>query len=140
MIFNFMVVGITAVGIDSLGYRFVSRQPNCSGRFLGLYYTAWTVLNALIVSNCAKEKESTLMSLQVPIVYFLYTKTAGGSLKIVERFFEENQNILIFTTDPAAKTNKRPASNEQNEQEEIKRDSAWRNGMEARGQTNRRLL
>ena len=57
------------------------------------------------------------------MVYLFYPETAGRSLEDVDRFFDENKNIFVFT-DPNAKSNKRPAKYEENEQEEMRRNSS----------------
>lgn len=56
-------------------------------------------------------------------MYLFYPETAGRSLEDVDRFFDENKNIFIFT-DPAAKSNKRPEKYAQNEEEEMRRNSS----------------
>lgn len=56
-------------------------------------------------------------------MYFFYPETAGRTLEDVDRFFDTNKNILIFT-DKDAKSNKRPAAYEENEQEEMRRNSS----------------
>jgi hypothetical protein len=56
-------------------------------------------------------------------VYLFYPETAGRTLEDVDRFFDQNKNILVFT-DPAAKSNKRPTEYDDNEREEMHRNSS----------------
>ncbi|KIW03943.1 uncharacterized protein PV09_04781 [Verruconis gallopava] len=94
------------------------------------FYIVWTILNASFV----------------PIVYFFYPETADRSLEDVDRFFNDNRNILVFT-DPDAKSSKRPAKYLEKEQEEMRRNSSvspqiarrqhsiWRDSLLARVET-----
>ncbi|KAI5921327.1 general substrate transporter [Camillea tinctor] len=91
-IVNFLVVEITPVGIESIGWRF---------------YIIWTVFNFSFV----------------PIVYFLYPETAGRTLEDIDRFFQENQNILIFR-DRDAKSSERPQRYIEDEQDLVRRNSS----------------
>ncbi|KAE9976735.1 hypothetical protein EG328_002450 [Venturia inaequalis] len=91
-IFNFMVVEITPIGIDTLHWKF---------------YIIWTVFNASFI----------------PIVYFLYPETADRTLEDLDRYFTENQNILVFR-DKDAISSKRPARYAETEEEEVRRNSS----------------
>ncbi|KAI1633668.1 general substrate transporter [Biscogniauxia mediterranea] len=91
-IVNFLVVEITPVGIQSIGWRF---------------YIIWTVFNFSFV----------------PIVYFLYPETAGRTLEDIDRFFQENQDILIFR-DRDAKSSERPQRYIEDEQDLVRRNSS----------------
>ncbi|KAK6075661.1 hexose transporter [Seiridium cupressi] len=73
------------------------------------FYIIWTVFNASFV----------------PIVYLFYPETADRSLEDVDRFFQDNQNILIFR-DPDAKSSKRPQKYIEHEKEEVRRNSSVR--------------
>ena len=90
--FNYMVVEITPIGIQSLQWKF---------------YIIWTVFNASFI----------------PIVYFFYPETADRSLEDVDRFFRENQNILIFK-DPKAVSSKRPIEYVEHMEREVRRNSS----------------
>ena len=103
-----MVVEITPIGITNLKWRF---------------YIIWTVFNLAFV----------------PIVYFLYPEvtvpplttfiitnhrqTADRSLEDVDRFFTENQKIIIFR-DKEATAAKRPAHYWEMEEREVRRHSS----------------
>lgn len=71
------------------------------------FYIIWTVFNASFV----------------PIVYFLYPETAGRTLEDLDRYFTENQNILVFR-DKDAISSKRPAKYAEEEEEEVRRNSS----------------
>lgn len=71
------------------------------------FYIIWTVFNFAFV----------------PIVYFFYPETAGRTLEDIDRFFTENQDILIFR-DKDATSNKRPARYAENEEDEVRRNSS----------------
>ncbi|KAK9798428.1 putative General substrate transporter [Seiridium cardinale] len=73
------------------------------------FYIIWTVFNASFV----------------PIVYLFYPETADRSLEDVDRFFQDNQNVLIFR-DPDAKSSKRPQKYIEHEREEVRRNSSVR--------------
>ncbi|KAI0592988.1 general substrate transporter [Biscogniauxia sp. FL1348] len=91
-IVNFLVVEITPVGIQSIGWKF---------------YIIWTVFNFSFV----------------PIVYFLYPETAGRTLEDIDRFFQENQNVLIFR-DRDAKSSERPQRYIDDEQDLVRRNDS----------------
>jgi hypothetical protein len=106
------VVEITPIGIASVGWWF---------------YIIWTVFNFAFV----------------PIVYFLYPETAGRSrmalyttppivvhsliepaiVEDIDRFFIENQHVLIFRY-AEARSSKRPERYSAQECEEIRRNSS----------------
>ncbi|KAF2675300.1 general substrate transporter [Microthyrium microscopicum] len=66
----------------------------------------------------------TLMNLAfVPIVYIFYPETADRSLEDVDRFFSENQNVLVFR-DKEAISGRRPARYLEREVEEYRQHSA----------------
>ncbi|KAK9420281.1 putative General substrate transporter [Seiridium unicorne] len=73
------------------------------------FYIIWTVFNASFV----------------PIVYLFYPETADRSLEDVDRFFQDNQDVLIFR-DPDAKSSKRPQKYIEHEKEEVRRNSSVR--------------
>lgn len=73
------------------------------------FYIIWTVFNASFV----------------PIVYLFYPETAGRTLEDVDRFFQENQDILVFK-DPDAKSSKRPERYISLERDEMRRNSSIR--------------
>ncbi|KAI1500936.1 general substrate transporter [Biscogniauxia marginata] len=91
-IVNFLVVEITPIGIDSIGWRF---------------YIIWTVFNFSFV----------------PIVYFFYPETADRTLEDIDRFFQENQEILVFRNRDA-KSSRRPQQYIEDERELLRRESA----------------
>ncbi|KAI1853722.1 hypothetical protein JX266_001706 [Neoarthrinium moseri] len=71
------------------------------------FYIIWTVFNFSFI----------------PIVYFFYPETADRSLEDLDRFFRENQDILVFK-DPDAKSSKRPQRYIDHEREEVRRNSS----------------
>jgi hypothetical protein len=73
------------------------------------FYIIWTVFNFSFV----------------PIVYFFYPETADRSLEDVDRFFQENHNVLIFR-DADAISSKRPLKYVEHEREEVRRNSSIR--------------
>ncbi|TLD25704.1 putative sugar transporter [Venturia nashicola] len=70
------------------------------------FYIVWTVFNAAFV----------------PIVYLFYPETADRSLEDLDRYFTENQNILVFR-DKDAISSKRPTRYAEQEEEELRRNS-----------------
>ncbi|KAF2460444.1 general substrate transporter [Lineolata rhizophorae] len=91
-IFNFMVVEITPIGIEDIGWRF---------------YIIWCILNGAFV----------------PTVYFFYPETADRTLEDLDRFFRENQNVLVFS-DKEAIASKRPQRYVEREADEVHRQSS----------------
>ncbi|KAH8198780.1 hypothetical protein TruAng_007055 [Truncatella angustata] len=73
------------------------------------FYIIWTVFNFSFI----------------PIVYLFYPETADRSLEDVDRFFQHNQDILIFR-DPDAKSSKRPQRYVDQEKEQVRRNSSIR--------------
>lgn len=59
----------------------------------------------------------------MPIVYFLYPETAGRTLEDLDRYFTENQNVLVFR-DKDAISSKRPARYAEEEEKEVRRNSS----------------
>ncbi|KAI1340981.1 general substrate transporter [Xylariaceae sp. FL0016] len=71
------------------------------------FYIIWTVFNAAFV----------------PIVYFLYPETAGRTLEDIDRFFQENQEVLIHR-DRDAKISRRPQKYVEHERSQVRRNSS----------------
>ena len=71
------------------------------------FYIIWTVFNASFI----------------PIVFFLYPETAARSLEDIDRFFRENQDIIIFR-DKTATSSKRPEAYIEHQENEIRRNSS----------------
>ncbi|KAG8525913.1 uncharacterized protein KY384_000675 [Bacidia gigantensis] len=71
------------------------------------FYIIWTVFNTSFI----------------PIVYLFYPETAGRTLEDIDRFFRENNNILVFT-DKTATQSTRPQAYVEYQQGEIRRNSS----------------
>jgi hypothetical protein len=71
------------------------------------FYIIWTVFNFAFV----------------PIVYFFYPETAGRTLEDVDRFFLENNSLLVFR-DKEATQSARPEKYIEQEQSEVRRHSS----------------
>ncbi|RMJ22226.1 sugar transporter [Aspergillus sp. HF37] len=89
---NFMVVEVTPIGIENLGWRF---------------YIIWTVFNFCFV----------------PIVYLFYPETANRTLEDIDRFFRDNNDILVFRN-PEAIGVARPARYAEIEQSHVDTNAA----------------
>ncbi|KAK3393910.1 general substrate transporter [Podospora didyma] len=70
------------------------------------FYIIWTVFNFAFI----------------PIVYLFYPETAGRSLEDVDRFFQDNQDILIYK-DKDATSSKRPFRYVERELQQVRRHS-----------------
>lgn len=77
------------------------------------FYVIWTVLNFSFV----------------PVVYLLYPETADRTLEDIDRFFAENDDVLVFRN-PDATSSKRPLKYVAQEEDQIAR----RNGAAAPGE------
>ena len=71
------------------------------------FYIIWTIFNGAFV----------------PIVYLFYPETANRTLEDIDRYFLENQNILVFK-DKVATSSKRPAHFVHREIQEVRRNSS----------------
>ena len=71
------------------------------------FYIIWTLFNGAFV----------------PIVYFFYPETANRTLEDIDRYFLENQNILVHK-DKNATSSKRPAHFVEREVQEVRRNSS----------------
>ncbi|KAL9022322.1 MAG: hypothetical protein Q9185_000564 [Variospora sp. 1 TL-2023] len=71
------------------------------------FYIIWTVFNAAFV----------------PIVYLLYSETAGKTLEDIDRFSREDAKIIVFRYKDAI-SEKRPMKYVEHEQSELRRDSS----------------
>ncbi|KAI8633194.1 general substrate transporter [Xylariaceae sp. FL1651] len=123
-IINFLVVEITPIGISSIHWKF---------------YIIWTVFNAAFVpivyflypETAGRTRElhpnssrhylrSLVFFITLPYVRPL---TWAAVVEDIDRFFIENQDILIFR-DKDAKSSKRPERYSMHENEEVKRNSS----------------
>lgn len=71
------------------------------------FYIIWTIFNAAFV----------------PIVYLFYPETADRTLEDMDRFFRENQNILVYK-DKEAISPHRPRKYIEYEEGEVRRNSS----------------
>jgi hypothetical protein len=87
------------------------------------FYIIWTIFNASFV----------------PIVWLFYPETAGRTLEDLDRFFTENQKVIL-AWEPEAISGKRPERYRLKQEEEVRRNSSVRQQSVAAALERRRVV